>query len=199
MQDFMHAFVMTFVPLFIVIDAVGILTFVVKACEGLSLNEQRKVAHISVGTAAVVGLVFLFFGRLILNIMNISVGSFAVAGGVILLVLSIRELVTGQYIDVEREALTAIVPIGTPLLAGPATITALLLLTNQYQFYIVVISYLLNLLLAWVILMGKDYILRFMGIGGVRAVSNVFNLLLASIAVSMVLEGFNLIGIIKIG
>jgi len=197
MSEWFKSLVMTLIPLFIVIDAIGSLLYVVSASKGLSILEQRKIADVSVVTAALVGLVFLFFGRLLLSAMNITVGSFIIAGGIILLVLSISDLVTGQKLEIEPESLIAIVPLGTPLLAGPATITALLLLATQYPLYIVLISYIINLIIAWGIFRGKDILVRIMGQGGLRAVSNVLNLLLAAIAVSLMLQGLTLLGIIK--
>jgi multiple antibiotic resistance protein len=188
---------MTFIPLFIVIDAIGDLLFLYKASEGLVRREQRKIAHTAVITAAIVGLAFLFFGTLILSAMNISVGAFVIAGGIVLLVLSINFLLKGHSVESEDNTKIAIVPLGTPLLAGPATITALLILVTQYQLYVVLISYLVNLLIAWGIFLGKDRIIKIMGQGGVKAISNVFNLLLAAIAVSLVLHGLTLLGIIK--
>ena len=197
MPSILDSFVMTLIPLFIVIDAIGDLLFLEKASEDLVRQEQRKIANIAVLTAAIVGLVFLFFGQLLLNAMNISVGAFVIAGGIILLVLSINFLVTGRSVDIEDEKLIAIVPLGTPLLAGPATITALLILVTQYPLYIVLISYITNLIIAWVIFLGKDKIIKVMGQGGVKAVSNVLNLLLAAIAVSLALRGLTLLGVIK--
>jgi multiple antibiotic resistance protein len=93
----------------------------------------------------------------------------------------------------------AVVPIGTPLLSGPATIATLLLLVGQFPLYIVLISFVLNLLIAWIFFLLGNQIINFMGQGGLRAVSNVFNLLLAAIAVSMVIRGLELLGIISLG
>jgi multiple antibiotic resistance protein len=197
MSDWLNSFVMTIIPLFIVIDAIGSILYVVSVSNGLSRYEQHKIANISVITAAIVGMAFLFFGQLLLNAMNITVGSFAIAGGIVLLVLSISDIVTGHKIELDRESLVAIVPLGTPLLAGPATITALLLLVTQYPLYMVLISYVVNLAIAWGIFLGKDTIVRVMGQGGIKAVSNVLNLLLAAIAVSFVLRGLTLLNIIK--
>jgi len=106
-------------------------------------------------------------------------------------------MTTGHMVEIVREEMVAVVPIGTPLTVGPATITALLLLSNQYPLYIVLISFLLNILLTWVIFLTSDWIVRFMGRGGLRAVSRVFSLLLAAIAVNMIIHGLELVGIIK--
>ncbi|MFO7773292.1 MAG: MarC family protein [Dehalococcoidia bacterium] len=133
-----------------------------------------------------------------MNVMGISVGSFAIAGGLILLVLSIKYMLTGKVVEVVREEMIAVVPIGTPLLSGPATITTLLLLVGQFPLAMVLISFMLNLVIAWVLFLLGNQIINLMGQGGLRAVSNVFNLLLAAIAVTMVLRGLELIGVISL-
>ena len=129
--------------------------------------------------------------------MNISVGYFTIACGIVLFVLSIRFLLTGRLVEMVRDDFLAISPLGTPLLAGPAIIATLLLLSLNYAVYIVLISFTLNLILAWIIFYTRDKIISFMGIGGLKAVGNIFNLLLAAIAVSMILRGLNLLGIIS--
>jgi multiple antibiotic resistance protein len=192
-------FVMTFIPLFIVIDAFGNLPFVITMGEGREKSEQRRMVHLAIITATIVGLVFLFFGQFILNVMDIDVGSFAIAGGIILLVLSIKYMTTGHMVDMVSKEMLAVVPIGTPLTVGPATITTLILLALQYNIYMVLISFALNMLITWVIFLLSQRIAGFMGEGGIRAVSRVFSLLLAAIAVSMVIHGLKLTGIIKTG
>jgi multiple antibiotic resistance protein len=194
-----HDFVMTFVPLFIVIDAFGNLPFVITMGEGETLSERHRMVHLAIVTATVVGLVFLFFGRFILDVMNISVGSFAIAGGIILLVLSIQYMTTGHMmVTTPKEEMLAVVPIGTPLTVGPATITTLLLLALQYRLYIVLVSFAVNMVITWVIFLLSQRIVGFLGKGGIRATSRVFSLLLAAIAVSMIIRGLNLTGIINI-
>lgn len=192
-----QVFVLTFVPLFIVIDAIGNVPFVVAMGEGLGLPQRRRLVHLAVLTALIVGLVFLFFGKFILDVMGISVSSFAIAGGIVLLVLSIRYMSTGQFVEVVKEEMLAVVPIGTPLTVGPATMTTLLLLGTQYPLFMVLISFILNMLITWAIFLGSNEIARFLGQGGIRAVSKVFALLLAAIAVSMVFRGLTLLGLVK--
>lgn len=202
MAGFWESFLLTFVPLFIVVDAIGNLPFVFAVTDGMSIRERRRVIHIAVATAAVVGLAFLFFGRLLLNALRIQVGEFAIAGGVILFVLSVRYMLTGHFGEVgSREEMAAVVPIGTPMVVGPATITTLLFLTDveSHSLYVVLISFLLNMVATWVVFMLGNQFIRFLGQGGLRAVSRVFNLVLAAIAVSMVVRGLGLLGIIAVG
>jgi multiple antibiotic resistance protein len=167
----MHNFVMTFVPLFIVIDAFGNIPFLVTMGQDMNHKERHKMVNYAILTATIVGLVFLFFGQFILNVLNIDVGSFAIAGGLILLVLSIRYMSTGHMVKSSRKEMTAIVPIGTPLTVGPATITTLLLLALQYPLYMVLISFALNMVITWVLFFLSQKIAGFMGQGGLTAVS----------------------------
>jgi multiple antibiotic resistance protein len=201
MPGFWESFVLTFVPLFIVVDAIGNLPFLVSVTEGITVRDRHRMIHIAVATAAVVGLAFLFFGRLILSALRIEVGEFAVAGGVILFVLSVRYMLTGHFGEVgSKEEMAAVVPIGTPMVVGPATITTLLLLTDVEAFplYMVLISFVMNMIVTWVIFMLGSQFVHFLGQGGLRAVSRVFNLLLAAIGVSMVVRGLGLLGILSV-
>ncbi|OGO01222.1 MAG: MarC family transcriptional regulator [Chloroflexi bacterium RBG_13_52_12] len=198
MAEFWQNFVLTFIPLFIVIDAFGNLPFLITAGQDLEKRQRRKIVHYAVLTATVVGLIFLFFGQFILKVLDISVGSFAIAGGIILLVLSIKYMTTGHMVTAVKEEMVAVVPIGTPLTVGPATITTLLLLALQYPLYMVLISFALNMLITWVIFLLSQRIAGFMGEGGLRATSRVFSLLLAAIGVSMVIRGLDLTGIIRV-
>lgn len=198
MNSWLESFMLTFIPLFIVIDALGTLPFVMSLSEGMSSHERRRMIYIASGTAAGVGFAFLFLGQLILNVLGISVGSFAIAGGIILLVFSIKYMTTGKMVDAIKEEMVAVVPIGTPLTVGPATITTLLLLAGRFPLYLVSLSFILNILIAWGIFLLGNKIISFLGKGGLRAVSSVFNLLLAAIAVSMIIRGLSLLGILNI-
>jgi multiple antibiotic resistance protein len=198
-HSWLQSFVLTFVPLFIVIDALGNVPIVISLSEGMSSYERRRMINDATITATLVGLAFLFFGQLILKVMGISVGSFAIAGGLILLILSINYMTTGRMVEVIKEEMVAVVPIGTPLTVGPATITTLLLLTTQFPLYIVLLSFVLNLLIVWGSLRLGNKIVKFMGRGGLKAVSKVFSLLLAAIAVTMIIKGLNLVGVLNVG
>ncbi|MCJ7763654.1 MAG: MarC family protein [Dehalococcoidales bacterium] len=188
-------FVLTFVPLFIVIDALGILPFIIPISQDMTRQERRKMINVAIITATVVGLIFLFFGQFILQVLDISVGAFAIAGGLILLILSVKYMMTGHMVEAVKEEMVAVVPIGTPLTAGPATITTLLLLVIQFPLYMVLISFALNMIIAWGIFMAGNQIARFLGQGGLKAFSKIFSLLLAAIAVNMVINGLEMLNI----
>jgi multiple antibiotic resistance protein len=191
-------FIMTFIPLFVVIDAVGNLPFVIYLSEDLNRKERAKLINVATVTAAVVGLFFLFVGQALLNIMGISVGAFAIAGGIVLLVLSVQYMATGRMVDAVKEEMVAVVPIGTPLTVGPATVTTLLLLATQFPIYFVLISFILNIGIVYLTFLLSGQLVRILGSGGIKAFSRVAALLLAAIAVNMVLRGLDMINVLKL-
>jgi len=79
--NYLRDFILTFVPLFIVIDALGNLPFIISLSEGMPRQERHKMVHIATITATAVGLAFRFLGQFILEVMGISVGALANAGG----------------------------------------------------------------------------------------------------------------------
>lgn len=198
MHDFLNMLLLTFMPLLIAIDPLSKPPFLLALTEELSTHQRNKIIHIAIVTAALVGLAFLFFGQFVLRIMGISVGAFAISGGAILFVLSINYITTGRMVETSKQEMIAIVPIGTPLIAGPATITTLLVLQNEFPLNIVLLSFAINLLIGWVILLSGSRLIKVLGEGGFKAISQVFNLLLAAIAVTMILRGLDMLGIINL-
>ncbi len=188
--------VMTFIPLFVVIDTIGNLPFVIALSEGLNRSERFRMINLATGAAAVVGLFFLFLGQFLLKVLGISVGAFAIAGGIILLIFSIRYMTSGRMVEIIKGDMMAVVPIGTPLTVGPATITTLLLLATQFQIYFVLISFILNIIIVWISFLLTDRIVRILGKTGIKVLSSVAALLLAAIAVNMVIHGIQVIGIL---
>jgi len=192
MDNLLQSFILTFVPLFIVIDALGNLPFVISLSEGMSRGERRKMIHIATVTATIVGLVFLFLGQLILYALDISVGSFAIAGGLILLILSIKYMTTGRMVEAIKRrngggrSYRYSVDSRSSDHNNPfATGNSVSSLYGSYLFH-------LNMLITWAILLSGNQIVRFMGKGGLKAVSRVFSLLLAAIAVNMIIHGLEL-------
>jgi multiple antibiotic resistance protein len=196
--SFWDSFILTFVPLFVVIDAIGTLPFVISQSDESSDLERKRMVRLIILTATIVGFAFLFMGQVILRAMQISVGSFAIGGGIILMVLSVNAMIGGRKETLHKDKLVGVVPLGTPLTVGPATITTLLLLVTQFPVYWVVISFTLNILIAWFIFAASGFVMRILGKAGTLAISKVSNLLLAAIAVNMVIRGLSIIGIITL-
>ena len=183
---------LSFIPLFVAMDAIGILPFVLTLTQDMTPVQRTKTLHYALLTAAVLGLVFIGIGEGVFSVLGIGINDFLVAGGLILLILAIRHLLTGKLVEVQPalgEAMIAVVPLGTPLVVGPAVLTTLLLLSTQYSIWAVVVAFALNLAIAWVVFSQANRVARLLRQGGLRATSQIMSLLLAAIAVMMIRNG----------
>lgn len=181
---------MTFVPLFVAMDAVGNLPILLALTQGAKPVERTRVIRIALFTGLLMGLGFLAIGKGILLLLGIETADFLVAGGLILLVLAAKDIVVGRMVESpEKDEMIAVVPIGTPLLVGPAVLTTLLLLVDQYSIFVVVLAFMLNLALAWLVFSQANRVAGFLGIGGLKGVSKFVSLLLAAIGVMMIRRG----------
>jgi multiple antibiotic resistance protein len=133
---------------------------------------------------------FLALGTFIFSVLGIGSSDFLIAGGIILLALSIKEIITGKLMEVTPgERMLGVVPIGTPLVAGPAALTTILVLTGEYGVVAVVLAFVLNMVVAWLVFTQANRIARFLGTGGLLAAAKIASLLLAAIAVRMIRQG----------
>jgi multiple antibiotic resistance protein len=192
MVEIIRELALTFVPLFFAMDAVGNLPVFLALTQEVEPEHRRRAVHLSTLTGLGVGLVFVAIGKAIFLLMGIEVADFLVAGGIILLILAIRYLITGKIVenqDLSASATIGVVPLGTPLVVGPAVLTTLLLLIDHYHIAIVLSSFILNLAIQWVLFRQADRIVNFLGRTGANAISKIIMLLLAAIAVKMISEG----------
>ncbi|MEY2601421.1 MAG: multiple antibiotic resistance protein, partial [Verrucomicrobiota bacterium] len=132
----------------------------------------------------------IFLGRVIFSALGITVADFQVAGGLILLVLAVREIVGFGPHDRGGTDEFGVVPLGMPLIAGPALLTALLILVDSVGLIFTVVSLLVNLAIVAVALCNADRFARLMGKQGLRGVSKIIALLLAAIAISLIRRGW---------
>jgi len=192
MADIIRELALTFVPLFVAMDPVGNLPIFLALTQQGTATHRKKTANLAMLTAFGVGLLFVAVGKAIFSLLGIEVTDVLMAGGIILLVLAIRYLITGKSLeteDVSASEMIGVVPLGTPLVVGPAVLAALLLLMGRYHIVIVLSSFVLNLVIQWVLFTQATRIVAFLGRTGVAAISKVIMLLLAAIAVKMIREG----------
>ncbi|MBI4310868.1 MAG: MarC family protein [Chloroflexi bacterium] len=186
LQDF-H---LVFIPLFIAMDPLGVLPFVVGILEPMAGNRRGPVIRVAMITGTAIGIAFLALGRAVFTLLGIDVSDFLIAGGVVLFVLALRDMTSAtREQPVAPDELLGVVPIGTPLLVGPAAISLLILLVGQYVLWLVLLAFLANILVAWAILLSARRLQGLLGVGGLRAFSKVASLLLAAIAVQLIRRG----------
>ena len=182
----------TFVFLFFAMDAVGNLPIFLALTQEISPKHRRQTANLATLTAFGIGVGFVALGKAIFSLLGIEVGDFLVAGGIILLILAIKDLVTGRIVETgysSASEMIGVVPLGTPLVVGPAVLAGLLLLIGQHHIAIVLSSLIVNLVIQWVLFRQATRIVAFLGRTGVNAISKIVMLLLAAIAVKMIREG----------
>ncbi len=191
--QFLKNFSLSFIPLFVAVDAIGTLPFILSLTQGEDAVERQRVISYAMITALGLGVGFLVIGRIALTLLGLQPADFLVAGGIILFVLTIRHFTTGKLVELQpgtsTKEIIGVVPIGTPLVVGPAVLATLLLLTPQYGIPTVLLAFVLNLSFAWLVFSQANRIARFMREPGLRAVSQIASLLLGVIAVMMVRKG----------
>ena len=190
-MDFVSRFLDCFIPLFVTIDPIGLAAIFLALGRNVPAVKRRKIATQATWTGGIVALLFLFLGRAIFNAIGIGESDFQIAGGVILFVIAMRELT--QTTSQERESLPddfGVVPLGMPLIAGPATITTLLVISKSVGYGMSLLALAVNLVLVALAFSESERLERLIGQTGLRAISKIIALLLAAIAVHIVRGGF---------
>ena len=181
--------ILSFIPIFIAVDAVGTLPIFLSFSYLLNKKDKIRIIFQSIFTAILLTICFLFFGKIIFNFLKISIADFMIAGGAILFCLAITEIINPQKNINFKDKDFGIVPLGTPLIAGPALLTTSLLIISEFGIFSTLISIIINLILAGFIFYYSDIFVKILGKSGLKAVSKITNLLLAAIAVMMIRRG----------
>ena len=109
-----------FVALFVAVDILGLLPIYLSLTGNLPADKRRRLPALATLTAMAIGLGFMLIGRALLRIMGVSVGDFQVAGGILLLILSIQDLLHPGHVLRRPGPTVGVVQLGTPLILGPA-------------------------------------------------------------------------------
>lgn len=168
--------------LFAIIDIPGNLPVLI------SMKEQgRKIQPVKATLAAgLLMVVFLFAGDSILRLFGVDVGSFAVAGSIVIFIIGL-EMILGITIMRETEGATStsIVPVAFPLIAGAGTLTTLLSLKAEFSELTILIAVLINLILVYVFLGSADWIQKRIGKSGADVLKRIFGIILLAIAIKL--------------
>lgn len=185
MERFWHAFI----PLFVAFDGVGLLPLFWGLSQRLGLQERRQAAAVAVATASLVGVGFLLVSGGIFSLMGLELADVMVAGGAILIVLSLRDLLVPDEPPKGQYARPGVVPLGVPLLAGPAVLTTLLLVRDRYGWRITLGALVANMALVWVILRASEWLMPRLGREGAQVISKIASLVLTAFGVMLIRQG----------
>ncbi len=198
----LDAFISAFLPLFVALNIPGVLPLYIGMTESFEARARRTLLLRAMTVAVAVALLMLFAGQVIFETLGITVHDLRVGGGLILLVLSITDLVFGDLkkrrggTKKDRKVATdedstemAVVPLGIPLIIGPAAITTILVSQGQSGFVLTLASILVNMLLVYLAFAFGPRLLALFGAGFSKAVAKIASLFLAAIAVAMIRAG----------
>ncbi|MFA5059753.1 MAG: MarC family protein [Candidatus Omnitrophota bacterium] len=185
----MENILLAFIPIFVAVDAIGLLPIFVGLTQELERKERISIIVQSLITAGCLAIGFILVGRAVFKFLGITIGDFMVAGGAILFCLAVIDLVLPNKPQRIPPKELGVVPLGTPLIVGPAVLTTSLIMIGEHGLYATFISILANLVLVGLFFMTSGFLIKVLGEAGSRALSKVTSLLLAAIAVMMIRKG----------
>lgn len=186
-----------YVTLFVIMDPPGTVPIFLGLTGSMTAKQRKKAARTAIFVAAGVILAFAAFGQQLLNYMHISLPALQASGGLLLLLIAL-DLLTGKNENenegaVNKKANVALVPLGTPLLAGPGAIVASMLFVQQSDGSLgdwagLGIGFLAICLTVWIAMRFAGLIHRILGESGTLLVTRIAGLLLAAIAVQLMAD-----------
>lgn len=180
---------LAFIPVFVAVDAIGVLPIFATLTGGLSEKQKARIIYRSMLTAIALAAGFVLVGKLVFKWLSIEVGDFMVAGGAILFCIAILDIVTPEKKRRIPEEDFGVVPLGTPLIVGPAVLTTSMVVISEYGEAATLVSVVANILFAGLCFRFSFVLMRLVGKGGSRALSKIASLLLAAIAVMLIRKG----------
>lgn len=185
----MNHLLLAFIPLFVAIDVPGLVPMFISLTTGMTLKAKRQLIVEATMTAGAVALIFLVLGKLIFSFLGITENDFRIGGGIVLIVLAVTDLLFSSDERKTTNTSVGVVPIGIPLIMGPAALTAIIIIVDAYGYWISMVSLVLNLLLVWITFRHSDVVIKVMGEGGSKAFAKVAALFMVAIAVMMIRVG----------
>src|ERR1700756_4096864 len=158
-----QSLLLSFIAIFVALDIIGTLPMYVAMTDGMTDFERKRIVHRSMLLALVVALVFIFIGEEIFKQLGITFYDFRIAGGIVLLLISLADLVGNSEVKSRASGQTGIVPLAVPLITGPAVLTTLILQVSHVGYGITIAALLANYVLAWQLLYHSAGVTRIIG------------------------------------
>lgn len=189
MEFSLDILLLAFIPLFVAIDIIGTAPIFLGFTHDVSNYQRKQLIIQALITAFVVAVVFLISGKAILRFLGITINDFRIAGGLVLLVLSIHDILSSSEDRRKPSGDIGIVPLGIPLIMGPAALTTILILSDTFGYLITVFSLLANFIIILLVLFNAKWVTKLIGEGGSKAFAKIASLLLTAYAIMMIREG----------
>ena len=188
----MERFWFAFIPLFVAFDGVGLMPLFWSLAQRLDAAARRQAATEATLTALIVAIGFLPISHFIFKLMGLELADIMVAGGAILLVLCLKELLFQEELPEGKYPSPGVVPLGVPLLTGPAVLTTVLLVRDQYGWQVTLAALFANMALVWLMLRASGWLMQRIGREGAQVISKIFNLILTAFGVMLIRQGIML-------
>ncbi len=192
-ESFLHLFI----TLLIIIDPFGLIPYFLALTSNFSQKERALAISKAVLFAALILSIFAVFGQHLLEYLSLSIASFKVAGGLLLLWVAFEMILSHPKPPKEKEDI-ALAPLATPLLAGPAAIATIIIYTGQASGFVVSRLIIIGivfavLFLTWLILVNSEYLFRILKKQGSLALAKIMGLILAALAIEMIFAGVKIL------
>jgi len=198
-----------FLAVFIVVDPFGVVPVFIALTSDFTTRKKRLTIRRAVLVAFAVLCLFIFTGNAILRFLGIQPGSFFIAGGILMFIVSIdlllgkpgRTKTSGEEHGEERDDVS-IFPLAIPMLAGPGTITTILLYVSEdkapgFILPVLVASVILALFIAAVTMYLSSFFLRVLGRTGVSVIERIMGIILTGMSVQFVYDGLLKLGVLS--
>jgi multiple antibiotic resistance protein len=182
-------FLLSFIPLFVAIDIIGTAPLFLGYTQDISHAERKKLIIEAIVAAFIVANIFLLGGKLVLEFLGITIDDFRIAGGIILLIISVSDIMSSSEVRRNPGTNIGVVPLGIPLIMGPAALTTILILRDNYGYVATILSMVLNFIIVLLVLYNANKLVKLIGNGGSKAFAKIASLFLAAIAVMMIRVG----------
>ena len=180
--------IQSFILLFVIMDPIGVLPIFLGLVKGMPKKVIKKQVGNAVFVACILMVIFILFGIKVLEFFQIGVVDIKIAGGIILLILGILYVI-GAGINYTKDGNDISVPIGTPLLVGPGTITTLIILVGTNGILVTLIAAMLAITVTAIILGSSSGIYKILGKQWTNVISRIMGIILSALAVSFIKDG----------
>jgi multiple antibiotic resistance protein len=190
MHAWFKGFTQVFIPIFVAMSPFSILPMYLGLTDGFDAPARRSLINRAVLTSLVVAVTITLAGQAIFRFLGITVNDIRFGGGIVLLVLSVHDLLFSRERRKQADhGDVGVVPLGVPLIVGPATMATLLVLADERGRMLVLLVLAMNLVIVWLVLRYAAQLVALIGRGGTRAFGKVMALFLAAIASAMIRSG----------
>ncbi|MFP3318852.1 MAG: MarC family protein [Thermoplasmata archaeon] len=194
----LSSFLHVFVPMFVIVDPFASLALFISLTSNMNKVQIKRTMEESVFYGFLILLFFAFAGIYVLEFFGISIQALEIAGGLLMLFVGIEMVREGDKPRVTKKGEevveeigdVGVVPLATPMLAGPGAISLMIILMETYDWITVIISLILVFGIVYLFFYFSSRIYKYLGKKGSRAFTRILGLLVAAFAIQYILNGF---------